>query len=263
MSRQILGLLIDIDGVLITDSQRLTGAAETIQFLNDSQFPYLLVTNTTRKSRITIWHQLKRVGISVDESQIHTAPLAAVSWLKNKGTQNIFLLLSGSAVKDFKDFKITSGNTEYVVIGDMGQDLTFERLNTAFRLIMRGAKIIALQKNRYWQTGEGLTMDAGAVVAALEYASRKRALVIGKPRKDFFLEAAHTLGIPPDNLAMIGDDLESDIQGAQEAGLMGIAVKTGKFRETELKQSKIKPDKILKSIAELPDFIMQNRGDLS
>ena len=122
---------------------------------------------------------------------------------------------------------------------------------------MNGAKILALQKNRFWQTGEGLTIDAGAMVAALEYATNKRATIIGKPRKEFFLQAAGKLKIPAQELAMVGDDLETDIEGGQNAGLLGIAVKTGKFREEFLQQSKIKPGAIIDSIAELPEFIIQ------
>ena len=116
-------------------------------------------------------------------------------------------------------------------------------------------KILALQKNRYWQTDEGLTIDAGAAVAALEYATSKRATIIGKPAKDFFLQAARILDIPADELAMIGDDIEADVQGAQKAGMSGILVKTGKFREEFFKKSKIKPDVVLSSIEELPKFI--------
>ena len=257
MPRQIAGFLIDIDGVLTIDNQRVDGAVEAINFLQDRKIPFLLVTNTTRQSRITIWHHLKRIGFPIEETDIITAPIAAAGWLKSRGIVSVNLFLSGSAVNDFKDFKITAFNPEYVVVGDLGPDLTFDKLNNAFRLIMNGAKILALQKNRFWQTGEGLTIDAGAMVAALEYAPNKRATIIGKPRKEFFLQAAGKLKIPAQELAMVGDDLETDIEGGQNAGLFGIAVKTGKFREEFLQQSKIKPGAIIDSIAELPEFIIQ------
>ena len=257
MPRQIAGFLIDIDGVLTIDNQRVDGAVEAINFLQDRKIPFLLVTNTTRQSRITIWHHLKRIGFPIEETDIITAPIAAASWLKSRGIVSVNLFLSGSAVNDFKDFKITAFNPEYVVVGDLGPDLTFDKLNNAFRLIMNGAKILALQKNRFWQTGEGLTIDAGAMVAALEYATNKRATIIGKPRKEFFLQAAGKLKIPAQELAMVGDDLETDIEGGQNAGLFGIAVKTGKFREEFLQQSKIKPGAIIDSITELPEFITQ------
>lgn len=261
MFRKISGFLVDIDGVLLTGNQRIPGSLRALKYLKDNKIPFLLVTNTTRKSRVTIWHHLKRAGFSVEQSQIFTAPLAAVNWLKQKGITRVYLLVTGSVMKEFKDFKITTANPEYLIIGDLGKDLSFDKLNLAFRLVMRGAKMIALQKNRYWQTSDGLTIDAGAIVAALEYATGKRALVMGKPRKQFFWEAARMLNLEPGELAMVGDDLEADVRGARKAGLFGIAVKTGKFREHILEQTKIKPDAILNSIADLSGFIRENRGE--
>ncbi|MFZ0392174.1 MAG: TIGR01458 family HAD-type hydrolase [Calditrichia bacterium] len=261
MPPEIEGYLIDIDGVLITGNQRIPGALEAISYLQEKHLPFLLVTNTTRNSRITIWHQLKRLGFPVEANQVLTAPFAAIQWLRKKKADKIYLFLSGSAVNDFKEFKITAANPDYLVVGDMGQDLTFERLNMAFRLVMGGAKIVALQKNRYWQTSEGLTLDAGAVVAALEYATNTRAVIVGKPRRDFFAQGAAALGLPLKKLGMVGDDLESDIAGSQKAGMTGIAVKTGKYRQNQLKKLGIKPDFTLKSIGNLPEFIDSNQGE--
>ncbi len=257
MARRISGFLIDIDGVLVTGNQRIDGALETVQFLKEKKIPFLLLTNTTRQSRVTIWHHLKRAWFPVEESDIHTAPLAAVNWLKSKGIYEITLLISGSAINDFKDFKITAYNPQYIVIGDIGKDLTFDKLNMTFRLIMNGARILALQKNRYWQSEEGLTIDAGAIVAALEYATSKKATIIGKPSRDFFLQAAKILGIPPGELAMVGDDIEADVGGAQKVGMFGILVKTGKYRSELVKKSRIKPDLILSSVADLPKFVTE------
>ncbi|HFE65414.1 MAG TPA: TIGR01458 family HAD-type hydrolase [Caldithrix sp.] len=257
MKDQLSGLIIDIDGVLITGNQRIPGAIETLTFLAKKNFTFVLVTNTTRKSLTTIWHQLKGLGFPVEKNQIMTAPVACANWLKEKKAKRIHLLVSGSAVNDFKNFTITSSAPEYIVVGDLGNDLTFDKLNTAFRLIMKGAKLIALQKNRFWQTARGLSMDAGAIVAALEYATRKRAILIGKPKKEFFLEAVKILRSLPDEVAMIGDDLEADIGGAHNAGLKAIAVRTGKFENFSLVKSKIQPDLILDSIADLPKFIKE------
>lgn len=260
MPRQIAGFLIDIDGVLVTGNRQIPGAVNAIQFLVDQKIPFLLTTNTTRQSRITIWHHLKRLGFPIKESDIFSAPIAAVNWLKKKKARDLSLLLSGSAVNDFKEFKITAHHPKYLIIGDVGQDLTFEKLNAAFRLVMGGAKMLALQKNRYWQTSEGLTIDAGALVSALEYATQKRATIIGKPSKEFFLEAARQIKLHQEEMAIVGDDLESDIEGGQKAGMFAILVKTGKFREDIFKKSKIRPDLMLDSLAKLPNFISNKQG---
>jgi len=250
----ISGLLIDIDGVLITNDRPIPGAVDAIRFLKERRVPFLLVTNTTRKNRQIIWHHLKRQGFVIEENAIYTAPMAAVQFLKSRRVSRIHLLLTGSTIHEFHDFKVTAGNPEYVIIGDLGKDLTFDRLNRAFRMVMKGARMLALQKNRYWETAGGLTIDAGAIVAALEYATGKRAVVVGKPRKEFFLQAVQMLGASPDEVVMIGDDVEVDVGGAQKCGLKGVLVKTGKFRQNILDRSNIQPDLVLESIAQLPQI---------
>jgi HAD superfamily hydrolase (TIGR01458 family) len=166
----------------------------------------------------------------------------------------VFLLLAKDAHRDFAGLEITDQQPDFVVMGDMGDEVNAALLNKAFRLILGGAELIALQKNRYWKTGEGLTLDAGPFVVALEYATGQQARVIGKPSPDFFRLALDDLGVAPARVAMIGDDIEVDVAGAQRAGLKGILVRTGKFRETDL-QLGIEPDGVIDSIADLVEYV--------
>ena len=114
---------------------------------------------------------------------------------------------------------------------------------------------MAIHKNRYWKTADGLTLDAGPFVAALEYASGQCATVIGKPSRTFFETAAGSMGLGLGDVAMVGDDLESDVAGAQAAGATGILVRTGKFQETELERSLVRPDYVIDSVAALPGIL--------
>ncbi len=246
------GLLIDIDGVLYEGESAIPGAVDTLQFLTKKQIPFLLITNTTRKSRFGIQSKLQRMGFRASIEQIFSAPYAAVQWLREHRAQSLYLFVRGDVFREFSEFKSTHYRPEYIVIGDMGEDLTYERLNQAFRMVMGGARIIALQKNRFWKKEDGLAIDAGAIVAALEYATRRRAIVIGKPRKEFFRQAIKRLGLPPEKIAIVGDDLEADIQGGAKVGLFTIGVKTGKFREEDLQRAKVKPDLMVHSFSDLP-----------
>ena len=97
----------------------------------------------------------------------------------------------------------------------------------------------------------GITLDAGAFVALLEFASRKKSILIGKPSKTFYETVLHDLGFPPAQIAMIGDDIESDIKGAAALGINTVLVKTGKFRPQDLQRKDIKPWKLLESISEI------------
>ncbi len=252
----IKGFLIDIDGVLYVEKQTIKGAVAAIEYLQRNKVPFLLATNTTRRSRFSLLNNLHRLGFKVQIEQIFSAPYAAAQWLQVRNVKSINLFVRGDTHREFKDFRITKNNPEYLVIGDVGEDLTYDRLNEAFRLVMSGAEMLALQKNRYWQRSTGLSIDSGAIVAALEYATQKKATVIGKPSPAFFEHAAALLQLPKENVAMIGDDWESDITGSLKAGLQTIAVETGKFSHQSPGRTrrKITPI-ILPSIAELPAFI--------
>ena len=144
---------------------------------------------------------------------------------------------------------------EAVVVGDLGPEWTFQRLNGAFRQLLAGARLVALQRNRYWRTPDGLTIDAGAFVAALEYAAGTEAVVVGKPSREFFRLAADSLPPGSGPAVVVGDDVETDIAGARAAGLGSILVRTGKFRPEALAASPVEPDLIVDSIATLAELL--------
>ncbi len=142
-----------------------------------------------------------------------------------------------------------------MIVGDLGEGWDYEVLNRAFRQLMDGAALIALQKNRYWETAEGLSLDAGPFVSALEYATGREAEVVGKPSPAFFELALGELGVSADHAAMVGDDVEADVGGAMEAGLAGILVRTGKYREDLVRESGIEATATVDSIADVPALI--------
>jgi phospholysine phosphohistidine inorganic pyrophosphate phosphatase len=248
--RDSRAFLIDLDGVLYDDNQPIPGAAEAIAHLRDRGYPFRFATNTTMRCRASLWRKLVGFGIEVSEDEIFSAPVATARYLRQQGQPRVFLLLTEDAHRDFVGLEITDQQPDFVVVGDMGDEYNAALLNKAFRLILGGAELVALQKNRYWKAAEGLTLDAGPFVVALEYATGQQARVIGKPSPDFFQLVVDDLGVAPTQVAMIGDDIEVDVGGAQQAGLKGVLVRTGKFREADL-QSGIKPDGVMDSIADL------------
>lgn len=254
----IKGFLIDIDGVLYSGKERIPGAIKAINYLRRYKIPFLLATNTTRKSRYALQSYLYSMGFKVNLDQIYSAAYAARKWLIDHKVESIYLFLRGDAYREFKGFRVTANNPDYIVLGDLGDDLTYGKLNHAFQLIMGGTKMLALQRNRYWKDGNDLVIDAGAIVAALEYATRKKAIIVGKPQKEFFKHALKELGLPSQSVAIVGDDLENDIKGGKQAGLHAIAVQTGKFTKETLMSLTIKPDLLMQSIADLPDWIEEN-----
>ena len=120
---------------------------------------------------------------------------------------------------------------------------------------MNGAEIIALHKGKYYKVDNGLRMDAGGFVAALEFATGKKSQLVGKPNKAFFQCALDDLRLVPEEVVMIGDDLINDVNGAQNLGIPGILVKTGKYHEGMIESSKINPDGLIDSIADLQNIL--------
>jgi HAD superfamily hydrolase (TIGR01458 family) len=147
---------------------------------------------------------------------------------------------------------VAAGNPDAVLVGDLGEIWSYALLQEAFEYLMGGAALIALSRDRYWMREGRLRLDAGPFVAGLEFAVGRKAIVAGKPCPAFYEAALSSLGLAQaGSVAMVGDDLWSDVEGAQQAGLQGWLVRTGKYRESALADAAITPDRILASIADL------------
>jgi HAD superfamily hydrolase (TIGR01458 family) len=258
------GLLIDLDGTVYEGSSLVPGVAKAIELLRAAKIPFLFTTNTSRKSRSDVVSDLATMGFPVHAEEILTAPVAAAAWLRSRGIGSVQLLVAESTYADFRDVVVTDRNPEAVLVGDLGAGFTFERLNSAFRNLRLGAELVAIHRNRFWLPDAGPTLDAGPFVAALEYASDREATLIGKPAPAFFAMAAEILGLPVAHLAVIGDDLESDIRGGRKAGLITIQVRTGKFDEVATRSIRAEqaPHRIADSLARVPELLsdLRTRG---
>lgn len=244
----VRGLLIDLDGTLYTESGPIPGAREALSHLESAVIPYRYVTNTTRKPRREIVRRLRELGFSAREDLVF-APAAAVNALLEG--RRVHALVAEPLLEDLTGVVLADEAPEHVLVGDLGRGFGYARLNAAFRHLMDGAELVALQKNRFWQEPDGLSLDAGPFVAALEYASGKAATVMGKPEPAFFEAALRDLGLEAGEAAMVGDDAESDVVGAQRAGLSSIQVRTGKYRPENVGE----PDAEIESIARLPQIL--------
>jgi HAD superfamily hydrolase (TIGR01458 family) len=250
--RGIRGFLLDLDGVLHVGDRPVPGAVEVLQELRDRGFPVRFLSNSTRRSRASVAARLRGLEFSIGEQEILTPAVAAASMLGRKG-RSAFLVTTGDVHRDFGSagVTLTEDHPDAVVIGDAGDRFTYELLNRATRLVLAGADLIALERDRIWMGAEGPMLSAGPFVAALEYATGKEATCVGKPSPGFFSIALEALGTPASETAMVGDDIESDIGGAQRCGMQGILVRTGKFREEILASSGIAPDLIIDSVTDL------------
>jgi HAD superfamily hydrolase (TIGR01458 family) len=221
------GVLIDLSGTIHRGSAVIPGAPQAIRLLREAGVPFRFVTNTSRKTRQMLHADLERFGIEVPAEHIFTAPSAVRRHLLAHRLSP-YLLIHPNLEAEFSD--LPQGEPNAVVVALAQHAFTYEALNRAYRLLQAGAPLLATGRTRHFQGEDGLDLDAGPFVALLEYAADTRALVLGKPSADFFLEAAGELGCRPEETVMIGDDAASDVGGALAAGLKGILVRTGKYR---------------------------------
>jgi phospholysine phosphohistidine inorganic pyrophosphate phosphatase len=253
------GILFDLDGVIYEGETLIAGAGDVLAWAHAQGIPYLFLTNTSSRPRSALCSKLSGLGIEAQPGQILSPPAAAASWLRREVDGAVALFVPESTRSEFEGLSLWSGAPQArvgaVVVGDLGADWTFERLNLAFRLLMASPapRLVALGMTRYWATSDGLQLDAGPFVKALQYASGVEPLVLGKPARAFFDSAARQLGIEPGELLMIGDDIRGDIEGGQRAGLRTALVKTGKFQSADL-DSGVRPDAVLDSVAKLPQW---------
>jgi HAD superfamily hydrolase (TIGR01458 family) len=250
-------LLFDMDGVLYNSEEPIPGASESLAWARSREIPHLFVTNTTSRGRDALAAKLARFGIPADAAQIMTPCEAAADWLRSQRAARVALFLRPAARPAFAGLDLLPEDAEsgadYVVIGDLANAWDFATLNRAFRLLHSNpeARMIALGMTRFWKAADGISLDVAPFAAALEHATGRKALVLGKPAREFFEAAADRLRIPHREILMVGDDIETDIAGAQLAGMRAALVRTGKFRELDL-AGPVKPDAVLDSVAELP-----------
>jgi HAD superfamily hydrolase (TIGR01458 family) len=252
-------LLLDLSGVIYVQDEAVPGAAEALSRLRGEGIPIRLVTNTTMRPRRAILERLERLGIDADPSELLTPATLAARRCQESGYESVELVVLDELVEDLEGIEREGDSADAVIVGDLGDRWDYEVLNRAFRRLMDGAELIALQKNRYWETAEGLSLDAGPFIAALEYAVGREAEVVGKPAPSFFELALSDLGVTAERTAMVGDDVEADVGGALEAGIAGVLVRTGKYREEEVKESGIEPTATVDSIADVPHLFRQHR----
>ena len=224
----VKGVLVDLSGTVHVGNQPVPGAVEAVSRLLDSDLAVRFVTNTSRMTCARLFDKLHSMGFAIPRELLFTAPLAVHRYLVQHELRP-HLLVHPDLVAEFDDLPQDDPNA--VVIGFAQHAFTYANLNQAFRLLKAGAPLIATGRTRYFFEGEGLNLNTGPFIAALEYAAETEAVILGKPSPGFFLQAVREFGVSPGEVVMIGDDAVSDVDAALAAGLQGVLVRTGKYQD--------------------------------
>ncbi|MGD0313197.1 MAG: TIGR01458 family HAD-type hydrolase [Acidimicrobiales bacterium] len=250
-------VLLDIDGVLTVSWQALPGAVETMEWLVDHHVDYRLVTNTSSRTRHEIAERLGRAGMEVDESLILTAVTGAARYLAaTYPGRGCLVVNEGDLGDDLEGVEqVDADHAGVVLLGGAGPSIGYDELNGVFALALAGVPMVALHRNTRFETADGLVLDMGAFLPGIEAAADRTATVVGKPARAFFEAALDDIGADPTDAVMVGDDLESDVLGAQSLGITGVLVRTGKFRPSDLDGVAARPDHVIDDIGRLPDLL--------
>jgi HAD superfamily hydrolase (TIGR01458 family) len=248
----VRGVLFDVDGTLLANDRPIPGAPETLDRLRARGVSFRLTTNTSRRPRSAIASVLRGAGFTIEDREVLAPCVLARRRILDSGRTRVAFLLPEAAREDFEGVVVDEARPDWVVVGDIGHDFTWERLNRAYHFIRGGARFLALHKNRVWDNGvDGVVLDAGPFVAALEYATGGTAELVGKPARPFFDLALADLGLAAGEVMVVGDDLEADCRGGAAAGCRTALVLTGRTGRADAGIAQIRPDLVLDSIAGL------------
>lgn len=257
----VKGVLLDVTGVLAEsatsgDGTAIPGSVEAVEKLEAAGIAVRFVTNESQRTRASLKNKLHRLGFCMEESKI-LPPALAMAGILRRNQLRPHLLVHESVLPDFDG--ISTENPNCVVLGDAVDGFSYQNLNTAFRILSAGGpacQLYSLGMGKFYKEDGDLTLDVGPFTAALEFATEKKAIVCGKPAATFFKAALDDLGISAEEAVMVGDDIVSDVGGAQAAGIRGVLVRTGKFRPSDESHPKVKPDKIVDNLKQFVDLLL-------
>lgn len=255
LTTPLRALLVDLEGTVFTEGIPFPGVVAALTRVIARGVSIRFLTNTTSRPRAVLHAELAACGLVVEASWIWNAPRAARELLLSRGLTRCDLMVADAIHEDLEGIAPDDTAPQAVVVGDLGEGFTYERMNRAFAHLEAGAELVALARNRVYQRAGRRILDLGPFVAGLEYASGRTAVVAGKPACAFFLAALASTGIPPEAAVMIGDDLEGDVGAAQAAGIRGALVRTGKYRASDLASSRVTPDAVLDSLADVETLL--------
>jgi len=254
-----MGILSDIDGTLYYKGAPVPGAVEAVDILREKGIKLLFFTNTDSKTPKNVYKLLIEYGFKVKEEEIFTPIIALKEFLKDKRTAKLYLVTTEEVKEEFQEFHHIKGTEvpDYVIVGDFQDNWDVNRLNKAFRYVMKHkAILLGTQGNKYYLDVDGEpVIDTGSFVHMIANAANVNPMIFGKPSKEYFIQALKLLNVPPKNIIVVGDDIDTDILGAQNANLRGILVKTGKGQFFDSSEGRITPFKVIDTFNSLIELL--------
>lgn len=247
-------LLIDFDGVLRINKEPAPFITDFFNYLKNSKRPACILSNSSLSTADDVRQFFEFNGIYTKVPIITAAEATAMYARSHYRKVAVYCI---DHIKSLFNGILDYKEPQAIIIGDYGKNWDFKTMNEIFKKVLKGADLVAMHKSRYWRTAEeGLLIDVGAFVAAIEFATKKTATIIGKPSPYYFSSALHLLNSDTSQkFLMIGDDLEIDIQAAQVLGGETILIYTGSTEFPLSESNQIKPDHEIKDLSEVVELL--------
>jgi NagD protein len=249
--------LMDMDGVLVHESEALPGAAEFLAALREKGLPFLLLTNNSIFTRRDLAARLRASGLDVPEESIWTSASATARFLETQRPNGTAFVVGESGISTQlyqAGYTLTDNDPDYVVLGET-RTYSFERITQAIRLISNGARFIATNPDPTGPSPSGLLPATGSVAALITKATGVEPYFVGKPNPLMMRSALNRLEAHSETTAMIGDRMDTDIVAGLEAGMETILVLSGVTAREEAERFPYRPSRIVDSVADLIDTL--------
>lgn len=249
-------LLFDMDGVLYRGKQRLPGVREVLAFCDQHAITYACITNNATMTPRQYEEKLAAMGIQMSGERVLTSALVTGRYLRShypRGTTVYAVGMRGLLEALFDDgYFVPHEDQPDLVVQGADFELTYDKLKAACLAIRAGAHFVATNPDKTFPSELGLVPGAGSIMAALQTATDVEAQVIGKPQPTMFQVALDLLNSKPEETVVIGDRLDTDIAGAQNAHLRSVLLLSGVARPADLEESVYQPDAVFEG---LPQFL--------
>jgi NagD protein len=247
------GLLIDMDGVIYSGETLIEGADKFISYLLKQKIPFTFMTNNSQRTRLESVRKLKGFGIEVTESHIYTSAMATGKFLGDQGKHGTaYVLGEGGLLSSLHENGITLVNTdpEFVVLGE-GRNFTLEMVQRAVDMILAGAKFITTNRDPSPKKPGWNNLGIAATTAMIEEATGRKAFVTGKPSPVMMRSARKYLGLETAETTVIGDTMETDIEGGIQMGYKTILVLSGIAKKEDISHYAFKPDLVVSTVEQI------------
>jgi len=246
------GYLLDLDGTIYRGTECIAEARDFVKELNEREIPYLFVTNNSSRTPAQVAEKLRNFGVPATENQVFTTSQATANFIFERNPKASIYVIGEEGIRialEEKGFTLTEENADFVVMG-IDRTINYEKLARACLAVRNGATFISTNGDIAIPTERGLLPGNGSLTSVVAVSTQTKPIFIGKPEKIIMEQALKVLGIPKEEVLMVGDYYDTDIMAGMNAGIDTLLVHTGVTTRELLEQYDKQPTYVVDSLKE-------------